>query len=197
MRVIGLALGVLIIAFTRPAHPAYPQASIPKGVRFVSPDGRYWVELQEIDRLSRYFIEDLETRSVDRSIIMPSLLLYLHWASNSRSIVTVEHIPHGSCGRVIYRTRGKWADVEVRPPAGELKDSAVVGLKITAQYAHYRFAVRYIEPNGTPLRYAFCDLDVSLESGSILNIHWSSASEVEWAASFERKPLYLPPMTTK
>jgi hypothetical protein len=125
---------------------------------------------------------------------MPSLLLYLHWAPNSRSIVAVEHIPHGSCGRVIYLIGDKWSGVEVRPPDAELKDAAVIELRVTAEYAHYRFAVRFIKPNGMPIRYAFCDLDVSLERGSMLNVHWLSASEAGWATSLERKPLYNPPM---
>jgi hypothetical protein len=193
MRILGLLVAVLLINLPRLAYSAYRQTSIPNGLHFVSPDGRYSVELQEIDRLSRYAIEDRETGNVDRSIIMPSLLLYLHWAPNSRSIVAVEHIPHGSCGRVIYLTDDKWADVEVRPPGAELKDAVVIELNITVEYAHYRFAVRYIKPNEMPIRYAFCDLDVSLERGTILNVHWSSVSEAEWAASLERMPLYNPP----
>jgi hypothetical protein len=194
MRILGLLLAVLLVNLAGPAYSAYPQPSIPTGARFVSPDGRYSVKLEEIDRLSRYAIEDREIGSVDRSIIMPSLLLYLHWAPNSRSIVAVEHIPHGSCGRVIYRTGDKWADAEVRPPGAELKDAGVIELNITAEYAHYRFAVRYIKPNGMPIRYAFCDLDVSLERGRIANGYWSSASEDDWAASLERKPSYIPPL---
>jgi hypothetical protein len=197
MRTSGVLLAVLLVNFARPSYAAYPQPSVPNGARFHSPDGRYSVELQEIDRLSRYVIEDTKTRTVDRSIIMPSLLLYLHWAPNSRSIVTVEHVPHGSCGRVIYLKDDKWADVEVRPPGPELKDSAVIELKITPAYAHYRFAVRYIQPNGTAIRYAFCDLDVNFKDGSLFNIHWSSTSEAEWAASLERRPSYIPPMEQK
>jgi hypothetical protein len=194
MRIIRLPLIILLVDFTIVALAAYAQPSIRKGVRFTSPSGRYSVELQEVDRLSRYVIEDRESGNVDRSIIMPSLLLYLHWAPNSRSIVAVEHIPHGSCGRVIYLTGSKWTDVEVHPPGEEMKDAAVIELQITDQYAHYRFAVRYLKPNGMPIRYAFCDLDVSLEQGRIMNVYWSSVSETEWAASLERKPSYNPAM---
>lgn len=193
MRIIRLLLILVLTNFTKAAYP-YPQPSIPSGVRFISPAGRYSVGLQQFDRLTHYVIEDTKTRNIDGSIIMPSLVLYLHWAPNSRSIGAVEHIPHGSCGRVIYLTSDKWADVEVRPPGAEPKDATVIELKIAAEYAHYRFAVRYIKPNGMPIRYAFCDLDVGLERGSIVNVHWSSASEAEWAASLERKPLYDPPM---
>jgi hypothetical protein len=194
VRAIGIFLIFLVVNLTKPSYAAYPQTSIPQGVRFVSPDGRYSVELQEIDRLSYYAIKDTKTGNVDRSVVMPSLLLYLHWAANSRSIVAIEHIPHGSCGRLIYLTNSKWTDVEVRPPGKELKDSAVIEITINAEYVHYRFAVRYIQPNGMPIRYAFCDLDVRLEQGSILNVHWASASEGDWAASLEQRPLYNPPM---
>jgi hypothetical protein len=194
MRIIRLPLIIILVDFTIVALAAYAQPSIRNGVRFTSPNGRYSVQLQEIDRLSRYVIEDTKTGNADRSIIMPSLLLYLHWAPNSRSIAAVEHIPHGTCGRVIYRIDDKWSDVEVRPPGSELKDAAVIELKVTAEYAHYRFAVRFIKPNGMPIGYAFCDLDVKLGDGSMLNVHWSSVSESEWAASLERKPVYNPPM---
>src|SRR5918996_4462264 len=116
MRILGLLVAVLLINLPRLAYSAYRQTSIPNGLHFVSPDGRYSVELQEIDRLSRYAVEDRETGNVDRSIIMPSLLLYLHWAPNSRSIVAVEHIPHGSFGPVVYLKDEKRGVVEVRAP---------------------------------------------------------------------------------
>jgi hypothetical protein len=183
-----------VVNLATPSYAAYPQISIRQGVRFVSPDGRYSVELQEMDRLSYYAIKDTKTGNVDRSVVMPSLLLYLHWAPNSRSIVAVEHIPHGSCGRLIYRTDSKWADVEVRPPGEELKDSAVVEVTINAEYVHYRFAVRYIQPNGMPIRYAFCDLDVNLEDRGISNVRWTPTNQGEWANSLEQKPVYTPPV---
>jgi len=194
MRIVRLVLIVLLVDFMLVALAVHAQPSVRKGMRFVAPNGRYSVELQEIDRLSRYVIEDTETGNVDRSIIMPSLLLYLHWAPNSRSIVTVEHIPHGSCGRVIYLTSSKWADVEVHPPGEEMKDAAVIELEVSSQYAHYRFSVRYLKPNGMPIRYAFCDLDIDLQSGNIANVHWTPTSEAEWATSLEQKPVYKPPM---
>jgi hypothetical protein len=190
MRTIGLFLIFLVVNWPRPSYTAYPQTSILQGVRFVSPDGRYSVELREIDRLSYYAIEDTKTGDVDHSVVMPSLLLYLRWAPNSRAIVAVEHIPHGSCGRVVYLIDSKWADIEVRPPGKELKDSAVVGVTIKPDYVHYRFAVRYIQPNGVPIRYAFCDLDVSLETRGISNVRWTPTNQAEWAASLEHKPVY-------
>ncbi len=194
MRSIELFLILMVVTLPKANYAAYPQTSIPPGARFVSPDGRYAVELQERDRLSHYAIEDTQTGKTDRSIIMPSLLLYLRWAPNSRAIVAVEHVPHGSCGRVIYLTDGKWADVEVRPPGKKLKDSAVIKLEIERKYVHYRFAVRYIQSNGMPIRYAFCDLDVSFETGEISTARWTPANEAEWASSLEQSPVYNPPM---
>jgi hypothetical protein len=194
MRIVVLLLVATASSLLGVDSGAYQQRSIGKGVRFISPDGRYSVELQEIDRLTRYVIKDTKTDSIDGSIIMPSLLLYLHWAPDSRSIVAVEHIPHGSCGRAIYRTGNGWADVEVRPPGTELKDSAVVELKIGSAYAHYQFAVRYLRENGMPSGYAFCDLDVKLEAGAILNVRYLPVSQAEWAARLERQPSYTPAM---
>ena len=178
----------------KPSRAAYPQISIGQGVTFVSPDGRYSVELQEIDRLSYYAIKDTKAGNVDRSVVMPSLLLYLHWGPNSRSIVAVEHVPHGSCGRLIYLTDSKWADVEVRPPGEELKDSAIVEVKINAEYVHYRFGVRYIQPDGMLIRYAFCDLNVSLQGSGVSNVRWTPTNQAEWASSLEQKPVYTPPV---
>src|SRR4051794_30143122 len=120
MRAIGILIIFLVVSLAKLSYAAYPQTSIQQGAHFVSPDGRYSLELQETDQLSYYAIRDIKTGNVDRSLVMPSLLLYLRWAQNSRAIVAVEHIPHGSCGRLIFLTDSKWADVEVRPPGEEL-----------------------------------------------------------------------------
>lgn len=193
MKTVALLIATLLVNCTT-IYAVSQQRSIPNGTAFISPDGRYSVKVEVIDRLPHYIIEDTKTRKVDRSIIMPSLLLYLHWAADSRSFVAVEHIPHGSCGRVIYQAADKWVDVEVRPPSVELKDAAVVGLEIAGDNVHYRFAARHIKPNGMPIRYGFYDLDVSLERGRISNVRWSSAKEREWATSLEQRTLYIPRM---
>jgi|tagenome__1003787_1003787.scaffolds.fasta_scaffold19907017_2 hypothetical protein len=194
MKQIGPFLIFLVVNLLNTSYAAYPQRSIPQGVPFASPNGRYSVELQEIDRLSYYAIKDTKSGDIDRSIIMPSLVLYLHWASNSQAIVAVEHVPHGSRGRVVYVTDSQWADIEVRPPGKELMDSAVVGVTIKPDHVHYRFAIRYIQPNGMPIRYAFCDLDVSFETRGSSNIRWTPTNQAEWAASLEQKPAYNPSM---
>ena len=193
MKTVALFIATLLVNCTT-THAVYHQRSIPNDTPFVSPDGRYSVNVEVIDRLPHYIIKDTKARKVDRSIIMPSLLLYLHWAADSRSFVAVEHIPHGSCGRVIYQAGDKWVDIEVRPSSEDLTDAAVVGLEIKGDNVHYRFAARHIKANGMPIRYGFYDLDVSLEQGRISNVRWSSAKEREWTTSLEQPPLYIPPM---
>jgi hypothetical protein len=191
-----IALSCFFCIIWRSCFAAYPQEKIPADAVFVSPDGRYSVGLQEIDGLTRFAIKDATTGGTDNSIVMPSLLLYLHWAPNSRAIITVEHIPHGSCGRVIYLNNNKWNDAEIRPPVKSWIDSTVTNLKTTQDRAHFRFAVRYIKANGLPFDYKFCDLDVNLQSGQVSNVTWTSSSQEEHAASLARKPIYSPPMDT-
>src|SRR6267143_2428408 len=129
MKTVALLIATFLVNCTT-TYAVYQQRSIPNGTAFISPDGRYSVKVEVIDRLPHYIIEDTKARKVDQSIIMPSLLLYLHWAADSRSFVAVEHIAHGSCGRIIYQAADKWIDVEVRPPSEELTDAVVVGLEI-------------------------------------------------------------------
>jgi hypothetical protein len=189
-----LSILVVVLNFPINALGAYPERSVSLGTQFVSPDGRYSVELVEIDRESYYAIKDMATGRVDNSIVMPTLLLYLHWAANSRSIVTVEHIAHGSSGRVIYLKDARWKDVEIKPPDEKLMHYTVVNLTIKADRVHYRFALRHIKGNGMPLDYKFCDLDVDLQSGQISNVKWTPTSQREEAAALARKPVYVPPM---
>ena len=184
----------VFVALLEHGLAAYPERSVPARLRIVSPDRRYSVELVEIDRQWRYVIKEIQTGQLDSSIVMPTVLLYLEWSANSKSIVAVEHIPKGSCGRVIYLKNGKWRDIEVRPPGEERIDSAIVRLEIKPDHVHYKFAVRRINDNGMPIDYKFCDLDVELQTGRISNVNWTPTSERGLAASLRRKPSYVPPM---
>lgn len=128
---------------------------------------------------------------------MPTVLLYLHWAENSQSIVTVEHIAHGSYGRIIYLKDDKWMNVQVEPPSDGMRDSAVVRLEVKRGQAHYGFAVRHVKSNGMPLDYQVCNLDVNLQTGEISNLKRTSISQAEFIASLARKPVYEPSMKTR
>src|SRR5215475_9813304 len=103
----------LLLGLVGPALLGFSEEAIPRGASFVSPDGRYSVKLVEIDGQWRYAIKDAQTGAVDDSIVMPTVLLYLHWTADSQSIVAVEHIAKGSTGRIIYLKDGKWRDVEI------------------------------------------------------------------------------------
>jgi hypothetical protein len=188
-RILLSSLGLLSLGYSFAADE-----SIPSGLPFLSPNGRYSVELQEIDRLPHFLIKDIETGRVDNSIVMPTVLLYLHWAANSQSIVTVEHIAKGSYGRVIHLKDSKWMDGEIDAPGEEMMDATVIGLEVKADHVHYKFAVDYVKSNGMPFKYKFCNLDVRLDTGKIFNLKWSSINQAEWAASLARKPSYVPPM---
>jgi hypothetical protein len=168
---------------------------IPVRASFVSPNGRYCVQLEEIDRLPHFVIKDLETGQTDDSIVMPTLVLYLHWAANSRAFVTVEHIAKGSYGRVVYLTGDKWNDVEVGPPLEGKKDAMVTKLQLGTDTIHYKFAVTKLAPNLAPIDYSFCDLDVSLVTGKVSSVKWTHISEAEWAAApGPDNPVCLPAM---
>jgi hypothetical protein len=184
----------LLLSLAAHSFAAYPEKSLPEGLRFISPDGHYSVELAETQGQSRYAIRNVNTGQVDNSIVMPTVLLYLHWAANSRSIVAVEHVAKGSCGRVIYFKDGKWTDVEVRPSGEEWMDSAVVGLQIRSDHVHYRFAVRHMGNNGLPLNYSLCDLDVDLQAGRISKVKWNRINQAEFVGILENKPSYDPPI---
>jgi hypothetical protein len=184
----------LLLGLVGPALLGFSEEGIPRGASFVSPDGRYSVELVEIDGQWRYAIKDAQTGAVDDSIVMPTVLLYLHWTADSQSIVAVEHIAKGSTGRIIYLKDGKWRDVEIRPPNDGWMEYTIINLEIKTDRAHFRFVVRHVKDNGIPIDHMFCDLDVGLATGKISNITWTSISEAQEAASLAREPTYTPSM---
>jgi hypothetical protein len=162
-----------------------------RGASFVSRNGRYCVQLYLNES---FLIRDTATGRVDTSIASTGVL-YLQWAPNSRSFVTVEHIAHGSYGRVVYLEHGKWNSVEVNPPSLSKQNATVINLELHSDRVHYRFAVEIVGPDWEPIDYQFCDLDVTLQTGKILNAKWTPLSEAAWAAALtSREPSYLPPM---
>ncbi len=178
-------------------NPAFAEGSVPLGVKFFSPDRRYSVQLEDIDGLPHYVIKTNKTGEVDNSIVMPTLLLYLHWAANSKSFVAVEHIVKGSLGRVIYRRGNKWTDVEVGPPSEGMMFKAVIYLKLGVDRVHYKFAATRLTDNWKPVDYRFCDLDVSLETGKTFDVQWTPVNDAAFLANLKQNPVYLPPMDYK
>jgi hypothetical protein len=69
-----------------------------------------------------------------------------------------------------------------------------LNLQLGIDSVHYKFAVRNLAPDWTPVDYWFCDLDVSLETGKSSNTKWTPVSQTHWAAAlWPRKPVYVPP----
>lgn len=168
---------------------------VPLGVEFTSPDSRYSVHLEELGGLTYFVIKDRQTQRLNHSIIMPTAVLYLHWASDSNSFVTVEHISKGSYGRVIYRDKLKWKNVEVKPPYEGTMDSSVIGLQLGSEMVHYKFAVTKLTADWKPFNYWFCDVNVQLKTGKVINVKWTPISESELSASlWPHLPIYIPPM---
>lgn len=177
------------------ANSGFADEPISIGASFVSPNGRYCVQLEEIDRLPHFIIKDLQTGRTNDSVVMPTLVFYLHWAANSKAFVTVEHLANGSYGRVVYLTGDKWNDVDVAPPFEGKNDAMVTNLQLGTDSVHYRFAVRKLAEDWTPIDYSFCDLDVSLVTGKVSNVKWTHISEAELAAApGPDNPVCLPPM---
>jgi hypothetical protein len=185
---------IFAIALVCP-HEVVRGKSIPFSSRFVSPDGSRSIDFVMIDKEWHFRITDLRNRQVDDSIVMPSLILYLGWASNSHAFVTVEHIAGGSYGRVVCLNENKWISSEVIPPGNSMMNFRVITLTMQQDRVHFRFAVDYEEGNGTPVYYTFCEIDVELGTARILNTTSSSISRAEWLASLKRQPSYSPAMT--
>jgi hypothetical protein len=174
--------------------PSSAEKAVLPGVSFLSPNGRYCVQLDVIDRSLRFVIKDTETGRMDDSILS-SGPLYLHWAGNSRSFVTVEHTAKGSYGRVVHLVGDKWGSVEVMPPFEGKMDANVINLQLGTDSVHYKFAVTRLAEDWTPTDYSFCDLDISLATGKVTNVKWTSASEAELVnAPGPDEPVCLPPM---
>lgn len=166
------------------------------GTQFVSPDGRYSVGLRKdkADRLMHFVIKDIEAGSVNDKIVMPTALLYLHWSANSRAIVTVEHVAHGSYGRFIVFKQGTWRSIEIKPSSTDMSDVKVVDLEVRSDRAHFKFAVRDLNEYKVPTGHRVCDVDVDLISGRVSNEKCIRVSPSVGAATARRKPSYRPAM---
>lgn len=168
--------------------------SVTPGSESVSPNGRYSVELTEnkADKLLHFAIKDLQTGHVSDKIVMPTVLLYLHWSDDSQAIVTVEHIAHGSYGRVIHFEKGAWRSAEIRPPSTAMSDIKVVKLEIRRNFAHFEFAVRDLNSQNLPMGHRVCDLDANLTSGRFARAKCISVSPSVGAAAARQQPSYRP-----
>ena len=165
------------------------------GVGFVSPNGRYCVQLEVTDGFLRFVIKDTKTERVDDSI-QSTGPLYLHWASNSKSFVTVEHISKGSYGRVVYLADDRWLSAQIEPPFEGKKDFNVINLQLEPDRVHYKFAVTKLSDDWTPVDHSFCALAVSLTTGKVIDVNWTAASETELVnMPGPDEPVCVPPMT--
>lgn len=189
--------GIFAIALMFANEEPLSAKSVPFNARFVSPDGSQTVDFVMIDREWHFRITDLKTGHVDDSIVMPSLILYLRWASNSRAFVTVEHIAGGSYGRIVYLKDEKWRNAEVVPPGDSMMSFSVISLRMQESRVHFRLSVDYEKGNGIPVYFTFYDVDVDLDSGRIVNTSWVPISQAEWLASLKREPSYIPGMPRK
>ena len=170
------------------------EGPLPLGVGFPSPDGRYSVHVEEIDKLPHFVIVETGTGRVDKSIVMPTRLLYLHWAADSHAFVIVEHITQGSCGRLVYLQGDTWKDAQVDPPFPGMMFHTVVNLCLTLSSVHYKFVVTPLTSNWIRGEDRICDLDVSLNTGKMSNIKWSPVRDLASLAKLMRNPMYFPPM---
>ena len=170
--------------------------SVVPGTRFISPNGHYSVELTEskADKLLHFVIKDLETGHISNKIVMPTVLLYLHWSANSQGIITVEHIAHGSYGRLIRLEQGTWRSSEIKPPNTAMSDIKVVNLEVQSNYAHFNFVVRDLNNKNMPIGHRICNIDLSLTSGRFSDVKCSRVSPSVGAATALQQPSYRPVM---
>jgi len=175
--------------------PTFAEKVVLPGDSFTSPDGRYCVQLDVTDGLLHFLIKDTKTERIDDSI-QNTGPLYLHWATDSKSFVTVEHISKGSYGRLVYLGKDRWLSVQVEPPFKGKMDYNVVNLQLEPNRVHYKFAVTKLSEDWTPIDYSFCDIDVNLATGKASNVRWIPASEAELAnAPGPDDPVCIPPMS--
>ena len=187
-----LTIPILICCFIK---PAFADDAIVPGASFVSPDARYCVQLAVIDGSLRFVIEDRKRERVEDSI-QSTGPLYLHWATNSKSVVTVEHISKGSYGRVIYLGDDGWLSVEVKPPFKGKMDYRVTNLQLGSDRVHYKFAVTKLSEHWTPIDHSFCDVEIALANGKMTDAKWTSSSEAELVnMPGPDEPICVPPMT--
>ena len=85
--------------------------AIPNGAAFRSPNGRFTVSV----KFENLTIKDNQTGEVFPPVQVLTPLYVLQWASDSQSLVTVEHIAGGTTAGIIHYTNGSWLNRSASP----------------------------------------------------------------------------------
>jgi hypothetical protein len=188
---------ILTIVLSCSVDGPLADGSLSSNSTFMSPNGRYIVRLVTVEKEQHFQITDLKTKQVNDSIVMPTLLMYLHWASNSQSFVTIEHIAEGSYGRLVLLRNDKWNSLEIMPPNNSMMRFSVVSSKLEQERVHFFFCVERRKEKGFFYDYAFYNVDVELRTGKVLDATWTPTSQAEFLPRLKGQPSYMPPMTQR
>lgn len=119
-----LLIFVIFCASTISSHAENGPKQLDSGTKLYSPDGKLFV-VYNPDQLE---IRDAKTDYLYNSVgALP--VQALRWTRDSKTLVVVEQIAHGSEVGLVHFNGAQWERFTVLPPGQDYKDFAVVGLK--------------------------------------------------------------------
>jgi hypothetical protein len=117
-------IALLFCSFAVTAPALKQPQQLDEGTTIRSPDGKVIV-IYKPDRLE---IRDRKRdRLLSSTIVVP--VIALRWTGDSRTLVVVEAIAHGSAATIIHFNGKQWEGFDVIPPGEDYRDYAVVDLK--------------------------------------------------------------------
>ena len=162
---------------------------LPKQKDFRSPDGRFSVNLVENDRQKYFSITDEKTGAVDSSVKMPTVLLFLEWAANSKAFVAVEHIARGSYAQIFF-FHGKWHAQSFEPPGSSMIYS-VVQVGLNSDQITLKYGVTKQNDVGYPVSYFVYTVSANMNDGRKLAEKWLEISQDELIELLDQRPKSL------
>jgi len=134
---------------------------------FSSPDGRFVIRVDYTDDRGLYYvIRDRLGGRTDKSIDFFSRLLWLKWAPDSRTFVTVDHIAGGTIARVMHYQSGRWCVHEVEVPSEDMSNSRVLGVSFEDKVVHLSYKFQHTDKHGPNDGFGLCHFDVDVASGN-------------------------------
>ena len=146
---------------------------VPYDKPFRSPDGRFTAVLSSPGptQSDRLVVADASTKqSAEGGVLSP--LFSVRWSGDSQTIVTIEHIAHGSQTALLHYAGGQWQRYEVEPPGNDSRGYSVVRQRIRSHTVDVTYRVMELHERSSQKEpeYFVCTLRVDCATGAILKV---------------------------
>ena len=170
---------------------AFEAVQVPYDKPFRSPDGRFVAVLPHPSptQLGQLLITDTSShQSTEHGGQRP--LYSIRWSGDSQTLVTIEHVAHGSIMALRHFEGGQWQRHDVEPSGDALWEYSVVRQRIHSDTVDvtYRVTEMHVVASEKKPSYFVCTLHVDCATGATLKV---STKRALTRRAFERLAVWL------